>query len=135
MNCTTNVRKVGDVAIVDLIGRFTVADSPGRLRDTVAGTFDGGARNVLLNLAGVTLMDSAAGVGELVSSYTSAMRHGGRLKLLHVNKNISHVLHITRLHTIFEMYDDEHAAVESFRSRPAGPGLESLLHPEDRKSA
>ena len=135
MNCTTSVRKVGDVAIVDLSGRFTVADVPGRIRDTVAGTLDAGARNVLLNLAEVTLMDSAAGIGELVSSYTSAVRLGGRLKLLHVNRNIFHVLQITRLNTIFEMYDDENAAVGSFQTLNPGPGPEQTVHSENRKSA
>ena len=129
MNCTTSIRKVGDVAVVDLNGRFTLADAPGRIRDTVAGALESGARNILLNLAEVTLMDSAAGIGELVSSYTSAMRQGGRLKLLHVNRNITHVLQITRLDSIFEMYDNEDSAVGSFQSFSTRPGLESPAAP------
>jgi len=117
MNCTTIVRDVGDVTIVDLIGRFTLADSPGRIRGTVAGVLESGRRKILLNLAQVSLMDSAAGIGELICSYTSAVRQGGRLKLLLAGKHIDHVLHLTRLHTIFEIYDDEDAAVRSFREQ------------------
>jgi anti-sigma B factor antagonist len=114
MNCTATVRKVGDVAIIDLIGRFTISDAQGLIRGTVSGALESGTRNILLNLARVTYLDSAAGIGELVSSYTSAVRQGARLKLLHAGKNIDHVLHLTRLHTLFEIYDDEDAAIGSF---------------------
>jgi len=114
MNCTATLRKVGDVTIVDLSGKFTICDEPGLIRGTVAGALESGARNILLNLARVTYLDSAAGIGELVSSYMSAVRQGARLKLLHAGKNIGHVLHLTRLHTIFEIYDDEDAAIGSF---------------------
>ena len=65
------VRRAGDVAIVDLGGKFTVADAPGLIRGTVAGVLDQGGRNLILNLAQVAYMDSAAGIGELVSSYTT----------------------------------------------------------------
>jgi anti-sigma B factor antagonist len=135
MNCTTKVRRVGDVAIVDLSGRFTLADAPGHIRDTVAGALESGARHILLNLAEVTLMDSAAGIGELVSSYTRAVRQGGRLKLLHVNKHISHILEITHLNTIFEMYDNEDAAVGSFQTFSTDPGLEPPVPSKNLKSA
>jgi anti-sigma B factor antagonist len=121
MNCTAGIRRVGDVAIVDLRGRFTLSDAPGRIRDTVASALESGARNILLNLAEVTLMDSAAGIGELVISYTRALRQGGRLKLLNANKHISRVLQITRLDTIFEMYENEDAAVGSFQASSKGP--------------
>ena len=116
MNCSIGVHRVGDVAIIDLSGKFTLTDAPGRIRDTVAGVLESGARNILLNLAEVTLMDSAAGIGELVISYTRTLRHGGRLKLLNANKNISHILQLTRLDTIFEMYENEDAAVGSFHA-------------------
>jgi len=120
MSCSLGVRRVGDVAIIDLSGRFTLTDSPGRIRDTVAGVLESGARNILLNLAEVTLMDSAAGIGELVTSYTKALREGGRLKLVNASRNISHILRITRLDTIFESYESEDAAVGSFHASGTG---------------
>jgi len=116
MSCTATIRSVGGVAVVDLRGRFTMADAPGLIRGTVAGALESGSRNILLNLAQVTYLDSAAGLGELVSSYMSAVRQGAQLKLLHADKNIDYVLHLTRLHTVFEIYDDEDAAVRSFQA-------------------
>jgi len=124
MNCTATVRKVGDLAIVDLKGTFTIPDASGIIRGTLAGALESGSHNILLNLAQVEYMDSAAGIGELVSSYTSAVRLGARLKLLRAGKNIHHVLHLLRLDTIFEFHDDEGAAIESFRGRRAGAAAE-----------
>jgi anti-sigma B factor antagonist len=124
MNCTASVRKIGDVAVVDLNGRFTIADSPGLIRGTVAETLESGTRNILLNLEHVTYLDSAAGIGELISSYSSAVRQDARLKLLHTGKNIDKVLHLTHLDTIFEMFDDEETAIKSFRNLNAGARTE-----------
>ena len=59
-------------------------------------------------------LDSAAGIGELVSSYTTALRQGAQLKLLHAGKNVDRVLRIVGLHNIFEIFEDEDAAVRSF---------------------
>ncbi len=124
MNCMATVRRVGDVTVVDLNGRFTIADAPGLIRSTVVGALESGSRNVLLNLAQVTYLDSAAGIGELVGSYTSAVRQGACLKLVHADKNIAHVLHLTRLDNVFEMYDNEEAAINSFRARSSVTGKE-----------
>jgi anti-sigma B factor antagonist len=135
MNCTTKVRRVGDVAIVDLSGRFTIADGTGRIRETVVGALESGARHILLNLAEVTLMDSAAGIGELVSSYTRTLREGGRLKLLQVNKHISRILEITQLNTVFEIYDNEDAALRSFHAFSTDPGCEPPAPSKNLKSA
>jgi anti-sigma B factor antagonist len=121
MNCTAAVRKIGDVAIVDLSGQFTIEKAPGLIRRTVADVLESGTRNILMNLAQVTYMDSAAGIGELVGSYSSAVRRGARLKLLHASKNVYHVLQITRLNTIFEIYIDEDAAIRSFRELSTEP--------------
>lgn len=117
MSCMATVRKVGDVAIVDLSGKFTMGDATGVICSTVNGALESGSRNILLNLARVTYLDSAAGIGELVSSYTRAVRQGACLKLLNPGKNIDYVLHLTRLHTVFESYVDEDAALRSFRQQ------------------
>ena len=124
MNCMATVRRVGDVTVVDLNGRFTIANAPGLIRSTVVGALESGTRSILLNLAQVTYLDSAAGIGELVGSYTSAVRQGACLKLVHADKNIAHVLRLTRLDAVFEMFDDEEAAINSFRDRRGVAGQE-----------
>jgi anti-anti-sigma factor len=120
MSCTATVRKIGDVAIVDLSGRFTVGCTTGLIRDTVRDLLKSGERHILLNLREVTYLDSAAGIGELVSSYTTAINQGAQLKLLRSGKRVDYVLHVVRLDKVFEIHDDEDAAVRSFRTPKAG---------------
>lgn|SRR5205809_640234 len=115
MPCTTNVRQSGDVVIVDLSGRFTLGDAAGVIRDCIKNIVDQGHRNILLNLADVTHMDSAAGLGELIGSYQLVTRMGGDLKLLNAQKSVADVLRITRLDTVFKIYVDEAEAISSFR--------------------
>jgi anti-sigma B factor antagonist len=114
MNCSAAVRRVGDVAIVDLNGKFTISDAPGLIRGTVSTILDSGTRRILINVSQVTYLDSAAGIGELVSSYTSTVHRGGQLKLLKPDKRITYILHLLRLDTVFEIYQDENEAVRSF---------------------
>jgi len=113
-SCTATTRKNRDVAIVDLSGRFTVGTATGVIRQAVADLLKAGERNIILNLADVSYMDSAAGVGELVASYTSTCNLDGRLKLLRPGPRVEHVLHIVRLDQVFETYTDEEEAVRSF---------------------
>jgi anti-sigma B factor antagonist len=80
-------------------------------------------------------MDSAAGIGELVISYTRALRQGGCLKLVNANNHISRVLQITRLNTIFEMYENEDAAVGSFQALSQDPVSEPPIPWRKLKSA
>jgi len=114
MGCTANVRESGDVAIVDLSGRFTLGDAAGVIRNCVRGVVDSGRHNIVLNLADVTHMDSAAGLGELIGSYQLVKKMGGDLKLLNAQKGVADVLRITRLDTVFKVYSDEGEAVTSF---------------------
>ena len=114
MGCTAIVRDSGDVAIVDLGGRFTLGDAAGVIRTCVRNLVDAGRRNILLNLADVTHMDSAAGLGELIGSYQLVKKIGGDLKLLNAQKSVADVLRITRLDTVFKIYADEAEAVSSF---------------------
>ena len=121
MNCSAQVRKSGSVAIVELSGKFSIAAGCGGvIRDTVRKLLGSGERNILLDLAGVTYLDSAAGLGELVGGYTSALRLGGQLKLLHPGGNVALVLHVTRLDRVFESYDDEATALHSFEAASGG---------------
>src|SRR5258708_17242340 len=113
MSLSVKTRTSGNVAIVDLQGRITLGEPTGLLRDTVKSVLAGGNKNILLNLGEVSYIDSA-GLGELVGCSTTVRNAGGTLKLLQLQKKIKDLLQITKLHTIFEVLDDEATAVKSF---------------------
>jgi anti-sigma B factor antagonist len=101
------------VAILALKGKITIGVGDVALRQAVADLILSGSKNILLELGGVTTMDSS-GVGELVSTYTTVTNRGGKLKLLNLPSKVSDILQITQLITVFEVYDDEKEAVASF---------------------
>jgi len=101
------------VAILDCKGKITIGVGDVALREAVQAALGGGHKNILINLEGVSTMDSS-GVGELVSTYTTVTNRGGKLKLLHLPPKVSDILQITQLITVFEVYDDEDEAVQSF---------------------
>jgi anti-sigma B factor antagonist len=107
---------VDHVAIVDLGGRFTLGDGTGVIRETVVNLLQAGDCNILLNLAAVTYLDSAAGIGGLVAAYTAAVRQGARVELVQPGKYVREALRITGLERIFEIYDDEAEAVRGFNT-------------------
>ena len=106
-------RQVGDVLILDLLGKIMIGEGDDALRDAVTRIVDSGKTRIVLNLAEVPYVDSA-GLGEIVRCYTTVSRKGGRLKLLHLTKKIKDLLAITKLLTVFETYDSEDEAVKSF---------------------
>jgi anti-sigma B factor antagonist len=107
------VRQVGDVTVLDATGRITLGEGSSTLRDTLRDLVAKGNKKVLLNLAEVSYIDSS-GIGELVSGFTTVTNSGGRLKLLKLSKRIQDLLVITKLHTVFEIYEDEAEAIRSF---------------------
>src|SRR5947209_7931046 len=108
-------RQVGDVTIVDLSGRITLGEGSVVLRDTVHDLVSKGNTKILLNLGDVTYIDSS-GIGELVSAFTTVRNKGGELKLLKLTKKVHDLLQITKLYTVFDIKDDEAAAVQAFAS-------------------
>jgi anti-sigma B factor antagonist len=104
---------IGDVVIVDTIGELRLGEGTHVLRDVVSDLIDQDYKSILLNLRDVRHIDSA-GVGELMSCYTSVRNHGGQLKLLNLSKNVHNLLQITKLYTIFEVAEDEPSAIASF---------------------
>ena len=107
-------RKSGDVVIVDVSGRITLADGGDTvLKDKVRSLVQQGHKKLLLNLGDVSYVDSA-GLGELVQSYATVNKNGGTLKLLNVTKRIKDLLSITKLLTVFDTFDNEAEAVRSF---------------------
>jgi anti-sigma B factor antagonist len=106
-------RQVGNVSVVDVAGRITLGEGSSNLRDTIRGLLTQGNKSVLLNLGEVSYIDSS-GIGELVSGFTSVTNAGGQLKLLNLTKRVTDLLQITKLYTVFEIFDDEAKAVRSF---------------------
>lgn len=106
-------RLVGDVKILDLTGKMTLGEGDELLRDKVNSLVHQGHKKLILNLEGVPYIDSA-GLGEIVRTYTTVSRQGGKLKLLGLTKRIQDLLSITKLLTVFETYDNEQDAIKSF---------------------
>lgn len=107
-----DVRTIGDAKILDCSGKITLGEGTMSIRNTVRDLLDSGSKKIILNLAEITYIDSA-GIGELVSTYTTVVNNGGRLKLLNLAKKIHQLLTITKLLTVFETFDNEEAALES----------------------
>jgi anti-sigma B factor antagonist len=114
MNAKITVRHSDGVAIVDVNGRITLGEGSVGLRDAVLKELAADHKKLLLNLAEVTYMDSS-GVGELTSAYTSIRNQGGEVKLLNLSKKVDGLMQITKLATIFDISDDENAAIASFK--------------------
>ena len=108
-------RTVGGVTILDLKGKLTLGDGDALLKDKIHSLLHQGRRHFLLNLGGVPYIDSA-GIGEVVSTYSTVSREGGSLKLLNLTKRIHDLLAITKLLTVFETFSAEADAVRSFSS-------------------
>jgi anti-sigma B factor antagonist len=106
-------RAVGDVVVLDLKGKITLGEGDELLKDKVNSLVNQGHRKILLNLGGVPYIDSA-GLGEIVRTYTTVSRQGGSLKLLNLTKRITDLLSITKLLTVFETFDSESEAIQSF---------------------
>jgi len=110
---TISERQAGDVTILDLEGKITIGEGSVALRNAIRRLLGEGKNKILLNLAGVGYIDSS-GIGELVSSFTAVNKEGGALKLLNLTKKIQDLLAITKLLTVFDVYNDEAAALASF---------------------
>jgi anti-sigma B factor antagonist len=113
MSAKLSTRQVGDVTVIDVSGRITLGEGASAFRDTVRDLSAKGDKKILLNLSDVTYIDSS-GIGEMVSGFTTVTNHGGQLKLLGLSKKVKDLLQITKLYTVFEVFDDEAAAVRSF---------------------
>ncbi len=113
MSAKLTVRQVGDVVVVDAVGRLTLGEGSSTFRDTLRDLVAKGNKKIVLNLGEVSYIDSS-GIGELVSAFTTVTNQGGQFKLLNLTKRVQDLLQITKLYTVFEVFDDEAAAVASF---------------------
>ena len=113
MSMKLTTREVSGVSIVDLSGKITLGEGGMALREEVRKLLAAGSKKIVLNLAEVNYIDSS-GLGELVSAYTAVKNAGGELKLLNLTSKVRDLLVITKLVTVFDVKDDEAAAVSSF---------------------
>jgi anti-sigma B factor antagonist len=110
---TLHERWIGDVTIIDINGRMTVEDGAEIFRDVVRHLIRQGRVKLVLNFHDASYIDSTA-LGEIICAYTSATRKGGTLKLLNVTTRIHELLIITKLLSVFDLFDAEAEAVKSF---------------------
>jgi anti-sigma B factor antagonist len=107
-------RTVGDVRILDCSGKITLGEGTMAVRNSVRDILNRDVKKIVLNLADVNYIDSS-GIGELVSTYTTVTNNGGQLKLLNLTKKIHELLTITKLITVFQVFDDEQSVLSSFK--------------------
>jgi anti-sigma B factor antagonist len=103
-------RSVGPVTIVDVRGRFDLADANGRLKDKVSSLLFETRRLIVLNLAGVTYIAST-GLGELAATHAMVTKQGGRIVLVNLTKRVEDLLALCRLRTVFDVFETEAEAV------------------------
>lgn len=108
-----DIRYYGSIAILDLQGKLIFGGGDVQFRQAVLDVLEDGYKNILINMAGVTTIDSS-GLGELIRSKATAAGRGSTIKLLHLSPKVYDLLEVTRLIGVFEMYDDEVEAIPSF---------------------
>ena len=114
MALTIASREVDGVTVLDLSGRITLGEGSVQLRDAIRGLIGQGKKNVLLNMGEVSYIDSS-GLGELVSAYTTAKNQQAEVKLLNLTRKVHDLLQLTKLYTVFDIYDDDASALASFK--------------------
>ena len=120
-------RQVEDITILDMSGKMRIGESGTVFCNTIHGLVEDGRRKILLNLQGVTHIDST-GLGELIASYNTLDKKGGRVKLLHLTQRVRELMILTKLLTVFDIYENESEALDSFqRSVPVAENPPSAL--------
>ena len=122
MHLALTERQIGAVTVLDLVGKLTIDYDAQRLKDKINSLIQQGRTQIVLNLTDVSYIDSG-GLGQLVASYSSVAKARGGLKLLGVSKRNHDLLSITRLVTLFDAYDSEKEALESFRTHVTVPAV------------
>jgi anti-sigma B factor antagonist len=117
MQLSLNTRTVDGILVVDCHGRIVFGEESAMLRDMIRKLIAENNR-IVLNLGGVNYIDSG-GLGTLVSLYTTARNSGGAIKLANLTQRVDDLLQVTKLVTVFEVYDSEDQAIESFQKNAA----------------
>lgn len=114
MSIQATHRDSGKVTVVDMSGKISLGDGSALLRKLIRELLAEDRTLILLNLADVNYIDSS-GIGELVSAFTTVKGRGGEMKLLNLTKKVHDLLQITRLFTVFEVFNEESKAIQSFK--------------------
>ena len=109
----SQIRDRGDVRVIELAGKITIGTGDVKIRELIDGAIREGKNKILLDMGGVSTIDSS-GIGELVACYTTVAKHDGQLKLLRLSPKINDIMQVTQLITVFDVFDDEEEAVGSF---------------------
>jgi len=115
-------RHNGQVTVLDLTGKIKIGDDIAKLGMALRVVVGDGEKNILLNMAGISYIDSS-GLGELITVYNTVQKSGGELKLLHLTDRVSELMVITKLLTVFESFDKEDEAVNSFQTASVSPRI------------
>ena len=128
-NLNIQERRIGDVTVLDMDGNIRIGGSNVALKNAILSLVGEGRNQIVLNLARVAYIDSS-GLGELISGHVTLNNKGGQIKLLNLTQRLQELMTITKLLTIFEVYEDESKAVDSFKiplanAVPTAPGITS----------
>jgi len=121
VNFSATIRQAGQVSVVEVSGKLTFLES-GALSNSIAQLLKEGRKQILLNLRGLTYLDSS-GIGELVRAYMSVIKRNGEMKVVGLTDKAEEILKITKLYQVFQEFQDETSALQSFphagKSKPA----------------
>jgi len=109
----SEIRDINDVRIIELSGKITIGTGDVKIRELVDQALEEGQTKILIDLAGVTAIDSS-GIGEMVACYTTVTKRGGQLKLLRLSPKIKDILHVTQLITVFDVLDNVQEGLTAF---------------------
>jgi anti-sigma B factor antagonist len=114
-NLNITERRSGSATVLDLQGDIRLGEGNTELHNILRFLVEKGERRILLNLADVSYIDSS-GLGELVAGFATLQKNGGELKILHLTGRVHELMTITKLFTVFDVFDDEQEAIDSFRA-------------------
>ena len=116
MAVSFQVKNTGDVCVLSPEGKIVIGDEVGALREKIKQLLDSGNKNILMNLANVSYIDST-GVGALVGSFTTIRNQGGQMKLSNLSQRVKDILLVTKLLTVFDVYENETEGAKSFAAK------------------
>lgn len=111
-------RQINDISVLDLDGKLRLGEGSQEFHNAIRALVEKGRKNIVINLENVTSIDSS-GLGELVAGYVAVTRNGGQINLLHLSKRVHELMFMTKLLTVFDVYDNESKAINSFETRTA----------------
>ena len=133
-NLNITERRSGSVTVLDLQGNIRLGEGNIELHNILRFLVEKGERRILLNLADVSYIDSS-GLGELVAGFATLQKNGGELKILHLTGRVHELMVITKLLTVFEVFDNEQEAIDSFQAVSENAPTERITGKLDGASA